>query len=292
MTRPPFTESHVHFFDLRHEQLRYEWLEPQAADPELGDYSAIKALRYWPEDFLGETRFDNVEHVIHVQAAIGTDQPVAETEWLQECSDRTGIPHGIVAYCDLAAHDAPDVLERHIRASPLVCGIRDLRYDDYLVDRTWRLNYARLEQYGLVVCDDPLLEHMNAARALAHDYPNVTLCIDHAGFPRERTASYFESWRKSMAEIAAEQNTVVKISGLGMCDHSWTVESFRAWVLTSIELWGVERSFFGTNWPVDRLYSSYGDVLDAYLEIIGEFSATEQNALFRGTANRVFGLAG
>ena len=73
-----------------------------------------------------------------------------------------------------------------------------------------------------------------------------------------------------------------------MCDNAWTVDSFRPWVLACIEAFGTERTFFGTNWPVDRLYSSYGDVLDAYEEIIAGFSPAEQDALFSKNAERIF----
>jgi predicted TIM-barrel fold metal-dependent hydrolase len=75
-----------------------------------------------------------------------------------------------------------------------------------------------------------------------------------------------------------------------MCDHRWTLESIRPWVRSCLELWGPERAFFGTNWPVDRLFSSYGDVLDAYLELISDFSPAEQAALFSGNAKRLFAL--
>ena len=82
----------------------------------------------------------------------------------------------------------------------------------------------------------------------------------------------------------------MKISGLAMGDHEWTVDSLRPWVLASIDAFGVDRSFFGTNWPVDRIHSSYGDVLDAYAEIVSDFSDAEQRSLFSGNAKRVFGL--
>jgi predicted TIM-barrel fold metal-dependent hydrolase len=290
MAELPFTDTHVHFYDLQHAELRYEWLEPDApADPDLGDYGAIKAQRYWAEDFIAETRMHNLDQVVHVQAAIGTKDPVAETCWLQEAADRTGVPHGIVAYADLAASDVRDVLERHL-AHRNVCGIRDLRYDGYLTDDAWIAGFATLEELGLVCCDDPLLEHMSHALDLARRFPGITVCIDHAGFPRERSNDYFRAWREQIEALAGADNTVVKISGLGQCDHDWTVESIRPWVLASIEAFGVERSFFGTNWPVDRLFSSYGDVVDAYAEIVSDFTASEQRALFSGNANRVFGL--
>jgi predicted TIM-barrel fold metal-dependent hydrolase len=93
-----------------------------------------------------------------------------------------------------------------------------------------------------------------------------------------------------MREIASVENTVVKISGLGMGDHRWTVDSLRPWVLECIDAWGPSRAFFGTNWPVDRLYSSYGDVVDAYRELVDDFTHDERAALFSGNAERVFRL--
>ena len=84
----------------------------------------------------------------------------------------------------------------------------------------------------------------------------------------------------------------VKMSGLGMGDHRWSPGSIRPWVLACIELWGTDRAFFGTNWPVDRLYSSYCDVVEAYGQIIEDFTDAEIAALWSGTADRVFKLGG
>jgi predicted TIM-barrel fold metal-dependent hydrolase len=285
-----FTDTHVHFHDHDVPGLRYEWLEPGAGeDEDLGDYGAIRSDRYRAEDFLRETRFHSVGRVVHVQAAPGTPDPVEETRWLQAAADRTGVPHGIVAGADLCAPDRDDVLRRHLE-SPALRGIRDLRYDGYLTDERWEEGFTRLGELGLVCCDDPLLEHYGAAAALAARHPETTLCIDHAGFPRRRDRAYFAQWRDLMGKLAGVPSIVVKISGLGMADHAWTVESLRPWVLTCIELFGTERSFFGTNWPVDRLFSSYGDVVDAYAEIISGFSDDEQRALLSGNANRIFRL--
>jgi predicted TIM-barrel fold metal-dependent hydrolase len=290
MARLPFTDTHVHFYDFSHPTLQWDWLVPEAEpDPDLGDYAAIKARRFDPDDFLGETRFQNVERVVHVQAATGSPDPVEETRWLQEHADRVGIPHGIVAYADLADPDLERTLERHA-AFPNLRGVRDLRYDDYLTNDGWLRGLAALERFELVVCDDPLVEHMPELARVAARHPGLTVCIDHAGFPRRRDASYFQEWNSAMALLAQRDNTVVKISGLGMCDHRWTIDSLRPWVTSCIELWGPRRAFFGTNWPVDRLFSSYGDVLDAYAELIAGASEQEQRDLFSGNARRIFRL--
>jgi predicted TIM-barrel fold metal-dependent hydrolase len=68
----------------------------------------------------------------------------------------------------------------------------------------------------------------------------------------------------------------------------WTDDSLRPWVLGSIDAFGTQRAVFGTNWPVDRMYSSYPDLVCAYDRLIAGFSAGERTALFSGNAERVF----
>jgi predicted TIM-barrel fold metal-dependent hydrolase len=288
----PFTDTHVHFWDRDESGLRYAWLEPDGdPDPDLGDYGAIKSQRYLPEDFTAETRFAGVRKVIHVQAAVGMEDPVAETQWVQRMHASRGVPHAIVAAADLSRPDALNILERQA-AFPAVRAVRDLRYDGYLTDPVWQRGYAHLARFGLICCDDPAVEDMTAAAELARRHPETIYCVDHAGFPRRRDPEYFRAWRSGMRGIAAVENTVVKVSGLGMGDPAWTVDSLRPWVVECIDAWGVERAFFGSNWPVDRLFSSYGDVIDTYRELIGDLHEREQRALLSGNADRVFGLGG
>jgi predicted TIM-barrel fold metal-dependent hydrolase len=291
MAEIPFVDTHVHFWDRSLPELGgYDWLEPGGdPHPVMGEHGAIKMPLYRADDFLAETRFSNVSKSVHVQAALGIEDPVEETRWLQAFADRIGHPHGIVAYADLAAPAAEGVLDRHL-AYANVRGIRDFRYDDYHTDPAWERGLRLLGPRGLVLCDDPLLEQMGDCAAVAARNPEVTYCVDHAGFPKERSDAYFAEWSKGMRTIAAVPSTVVKISGLGMVDHAWTVDSIRPWVIECIDAWGIDRAFFGTNWPVDRLYSSYGDLIGAYAQIIAGFTGEEQAKLFHGNAERTFRL--
>jgi predicted TIM-barrel fold metal-dependent hydrolase len=290
VSRPQFTDTHVHFYDLRRGDLTYDWLRPGGDAAEaavLGDYSAIRAERYWGDDFLRETRFAGVGHVVHVQAAVGSADPVAETGWLADLKARTGTPDVAVVYIDLAANSAADILARHLEFG-FVRGVRDLRYDDYLTNPRWHRGFGMLARNQLVCCDAPAVTDVAAVTALLRAHPDVTYCLDHAMMPRARTPEYFAQWNDALGRLAQLPNTVIKISGLGQVDHEWTVESLRPWVLACIETFGTERSFFGTNWPVDRLYSSYGDLLDAYNQIVSDFSETERVQLFSGSADRIF----
>jgi predicted TIM-barrel fold metal-dependent hydrolase len=283
----PFVDTHIHYWDLKDPQLRYLWLEPDWIHPILGNVDALKVLLYGADQYLAETRFQNVAKAVHVQAAIGIDDPVQETRWLQAQADRVGFPQGIVGHCDLTSADAQATIERHLESANFR-GVRDFGQGDYLADPAWRRGYGLLGEPELVFCLDTTWQEADKVRSLAEEHPGVVLCIDHAGFPRARDDDYFAHWRTGMSTMAGAPNVVCKISGLGMCDNHWTVDSIRPWVLACIEIFGVERSFFGSNWPVDRLYSSYGDVVDAYAAIISDFTAAEQAALFSGNAERVF----
>lgn len=287
MAELPFVDTHVHFYDLQNPNLYYVWLEAGWKHPILGDIEAIQAQRYWADDFVAESRFANVSKSIHVQAALGIKDPVEETRWLQAFADRLGHPHGIVAEVHLGQPDAAEVLERHMQYANMR-GVRDFGQGDYPLDPTWRAGFAHLEKHDLVACLDSSPETYDQIRSLALAFPNITISLDHAGFPRRRDDEYFAFWKKELQSLAEAPNVIIKISGLGMCDNRWSVDSLRPWVMACIESFGVERSIFGTNWPVDRLYSSYPDVVNAYAKLIKGFSPDEQVAMFSANAERYF----
>ena len=283
-----FVDSHVHYYDMQHPELVYGHWQPGVPHHTLGwQIQKLAERNYIAEDYIAETRNSNVTKSVHVQAAIGSPDPVTETEWLQEAAERTGFPHGIVAHADLRDPGVGAVLERHCQ-SPNMRGIRDFSYGDYLVEPDYHRGFALFEQFNLVSSMPAQWQDMEKVRDLAHKFPNITIVVDHTGMPDERTDEYFEQWKRGVAVAASCDNVRWKISGLGMGDHDWTVDSIRPWVLASIETVGVERCFFGTNWPVDWLWSTYDELIDAYTEIISDFSRDEQIRLFSGTAEEIY----
>jgi predicted TIM-barrel fold metal-dependent hydrolase len=287
MTEIPFVDTHFHLHDMKRPELRYSWLEPEAIHGFLGNIDALKAQHYWIDDYLAEIRFSNVPKAIHVQAALGTPDPVNETKWLQAFADRTGYPQGIVAECHLAQPDAESVLERHMQYAN-VRGIRDFGDGRYLVDPAWRSGFGFLERHNLVSCVDTRIQFFDDLLDLAAAFPNIMICVDHCAIPEARDDAYYQRWSKAMQRLARADNVVMKISGLGMMDRLWTIDSLRRWVLGSIEAFGVDRVVFGTNWPVDRMFSSYPDLINAYAAIIGGFSRDEQTKMFSRNAESLF----
>lgn len=285
----PFVDTHIHLYDLKLPQLRHDWLEPDAIHPFLGNIDALKAPRYWLDDYVAETRFSNVSKAVHVQCAGATPNPVEETRWLQSEADRTGFPLAIVAECHLASTQAERILEGHMEFAGMR-GIRDYNVGDvdYLVDPAWRRGCRLLAPRGLVACIDTRWQRFDQLLDLAGHLPDTIFCVDHCAIPEARTEDYFQSWRKGMSELRRAENIVVKISGLGMHDRRWTIDSLRPWVLAAIEAVGPDRIIFGTNWPVDRMFSSLPDLVDAYATIVAGFGLDERRAMFSGNAERLF----
>ena len=288
MEKLEFVDSHVHFYDMQHPELFYGHWQPDVNPPLIGkQMRKLGERNFLAEDFIEITRASNVTKAVHVQAAIGSEDPVKETEWLEEAAERTGFPHAIVAHADLRDPNVEPVLERHCEF-PRMRGVRDFSYGDFLVADDFHRGYALLEKYNLHASIAAQCQDMEKLVALANKFPNTVIVIDHAGNPAERNDEYFELWKQGMATAATAGNIICKISGLGMGDHNWTVESIRPWVLGCIEAFGVERSIFATNWPVDSLFSSYDTLIQAYTEIISDFSEDEKRALFARNTEELY----
>jgi predicted TIM-barrel fold metal-dependent hydrolase len=87
-----------------------------------------------------------------------------------------------------------------------------------------------------------------------------------------------------MRAVAQRPNVTVKVSALGTNDHAWTRASIEPFVRETIEIFGPSRTMFGSNFPVDSLYSSFAELYGAFEEITDDLPDAERRALFAGTA--------
>jgi predicted TIM-barrel fold metal-dependent hydrolase len=284
---PEVVDTHVHFWDRRRTDLEYGWLDGDGAEATLGDLDGLRAVRYSVPELRADTRMHGVTQVVHMSAA--TSGHLDETRWLQGLGEATGWPDAIVAGFDLAAPDAAATLERH-REHDRLRGVRDMRDGSILADPAFRRGYARLSGTGLVFCHTVGTDHVAAARDLVRAFPDVVLCIDQSGMPESRDAEYLRTWSAALATLADEPNVVCKISSLGVHDHDWTPQSRRPWIRALLETFGPDRCLYGSNWPVERLYSGYGDALGAFRAAIGDLTEAEQAGVLAGNARRVFRL--
>ena len=132
--------------------------------------------------------------------------------------------------------------------------------------------------------------HLDAAFALAADFPGTTIVLNHTGLPSDRSAIGLEHWRAAMARLSDAGNVNVKISGIGVPGQAWTADANRYVVRETIAMFGVERCMFASNFPVDRLAGSYRDIFDGFLTITEHLPESDRRKLFHDNAVRIYRL--
>ncbi|KUM43258.1 amidohydrolase family protein [Pseudomonas sp. EpS/L25] len=293
----PIIDAHHHLYDLKRNY--YPWLQDGVKPIVFGDYTAI-CQSYLVEDFLADARRQNLVKSVHLDVGYDPRDPVGETRWLQEMADSHGFPHGIVGYADLSRGDVADILDAH-REHRNFRGIRQsLNYHPdptktYL-DRSgvsnetaWRRGFAELAGRSLSFDLQIYYPQMEDSYQLAKAFPDTQIILDHTGMQVDGPA-HFQAWRSAMSRLAQAPNVACKISGLGMGDWQWTSESIRPYVLAAIEIFGVERCMFASNFPVDKLFSSYDALIEAFKAITADFSYAERLRLFHDNAQGFYRL--
>jgi predicted TIM-barrel fold metal-dependent hydrolase len=207
----------------------------------------------------------------------------------------------VVAQAWLDRDDAADVLARQA-ACPLVRGIRHkpraAPSPDAVVpgapgsmgDPRWRGGFAHLGRLGLSFDLQTPWWHLGEAAALARAFPDTLIVLNHTGLPADRSPEGLRGWREAMARLARKPNVAVKISGLGVPGQPWTAASNREVVLRTIDLFGVERAMFASNFPVDRLVASFDTIYGGFKAIVRDFSPGDRHRLFHDNAVRLYRL--
>jgi predicted TIM-barrel fold metal-dependent hydrolase len=233
---------------------------------------------------------------------------------------------GIVAHTDLRAGGLLDeALAAHEEAAGgLLKGIRHAGARDphpevlmiagdapegLYADGDFRRGMRTLGQRGLSY-DTWHYHHQNRAfRDLARAVPDTIMVLDHFGTPlgvgpySGQRESIFEAWEKDVASIAACDNVVAKLGGLAMPDNGfgWMgrekpptsdefVQAQRRYYLHMIDCFGPDRCMFESNFPVDKLSIAYPILWNGLKKIVAHFSEDEKDAMFRGTATRIYRL--
>jgi len=114
--------------------------------------------------------------------------------------------------------------------------------------------------------------------------------LNHTGFPWDRSEAGIAAWRDAMRAIAGCPNVHLKLSELGLKDAAWTVDSNRGVVRDAVEIFGVERCMWASNFPVAGLRVGYQAQIEGMLEILGDLSADETDRVFRRNAAAFYAI--
>ena len=271
-------DAHQHFWRI--ERGNYGWMD--GAGP-------ILRRDYLPSDLLPTLRRRGVEKTVLVQAA----PTVAETEFMLDLAEANDFIAGVVGWIDLESDGFRDDLARLMRRQKFV-GLRPMLQD--LEDDRWILRpkvldaLAHIADAGLafdILVYPRHLPHVVEAMAAA---PALRAVLDHMAKP-PLASGKLEPWRTDIARLAALPNIHCKVSGLVTeADHArWSVADLAPVVEHVVACFGPGRLMWGSDWPVCRLASDYGEALAAAMLALPA-ALRGDAAVFGGNAEQFYRL--
>ncbi len=257
-------------------------------------------------------------------------RPVGETEFVVQATQglapgQPKVAAGIVCMADLMLGDAVvPVLDAQLEAGqgrlrgvrtmtsshPEVASMFGKMPAHRLLDAQWRKGASHLAARGLVCEVYAFHTQLDEVVDLARNLPDLTIVLNHLGTPlnsgpyEHRREQAFSEWQAAMARVARCPNVVLKLGGAGIHvvgfrfheqalppDSLALAQAFKPYVHTCIELFGVERCMFESNFPVDKGQFGYKALWNAFKRLSSGCSAEEKAQLFAATAARVYRLA-
>jgi predicted TIM-barrel fold metal-dependent hydrolase len=288
-------DAHHHIW----RQADLPWLTGPMQPRIFGPYEPIRR-DYSIEEYLGDLAGSGVTRSVYVQTNWATDRFEDEAAWVQRTANEHGWPHAIVAYADLGVDDVRSQLDRLARY-PLVRGVRmQLHWHDNPLyrfaarpdlcdDPVIRRNVARLADFGYSFDLQVFASQMAGAARLAKACPQVTFILQHAGMLEDLSPQGRAAWREGMRRLADCPNVVCKLSGLGTFIHRNDSAHVADVVAETVAIFGAERCLFGSNFPIEKLWTGYRELIDAFAAA-APLGAEQRDAILRTTATRVYRL--
>ena len=289
-------DAHHHIW----RQADLPWLMGPMQPRIFGPYEAIRR-DYSIDEYLSDVHGSGVTRSVYVQTNWAKGQFEDEAAWVQRAADERGWPHAIVAYADITVDDVRPQLDR-LKRYRLLRGVRmQLHWHDNPLyrfaaspglcdDPVIQRNVAQLADYDLTFDLQVFAPQMASAARLAEACPRVTFILQHAGMLEDLSQVGRAAWREGMEKLAACPNVVSKLSGLGTFIHRNDPAHIADVVAETVALFGGERCLFGSNFPIEKLWTSYRTLVDAFRAAAAPLGAQERDALFRTTASRVYRL--
>ena len=267
-------DAHHHLWDLS--KVHYPWLEAKGVVRFFGNPTPIQR-NYLLKEFRENAKVEGFLASVHIQ--VGAADPVAEAMWIDSIAEANpDWPLVQVVHCDLTSSTLDKDLDL-FQTIPSIRGVRqivgrsseedtksgtnDLLNSSAFCDGLAELGNRNLS-FDLQLTPELIEEAANVLSAA----PQTKTALCHAGSPGDRSEQGLAKWSKNLRLLSNIENVFCKISGLGMFDHGWTQNSITPIINECIDQFGSSRCMFGSNFPVDSLYSDYSSLIQAYRNIV------------------------
>ena len=264
------TDSHVHFWNLS--RLDYPWLKDV---PQINVNSELA-------EFEKATQLIAIEAIVFVQCeclANQYEQEIAYVTALAAMDDRI---KAIIPYFPLCNKNIGKPLNS-LTQNSLIKGIRRLEEEpvSLYMQPQFLANLKILKEYNLSFDLGIKSHQMEATIRLLDKVPDNRYILDHMAKPPIKSGG-FNTWYKQLKEIAAHPNVYCKLSGLTTEANwdSWNMDDLEPYFAAALELFGVNRLCFGSDWPVVNLGSNYANWLGTALDLCVDLNSEDKRRIF------------
>ena len=272
-------DSHQHFWQVG--RFDYPWMTS-----DLG----VLYRDYLPDDLAPILERNGVKQTVLVQAS----NSVAESRWLLDLADANPFIAGVVGWVDLMSAEIEAQLDE-LCAHPKFKGVRHLvetePRDDWLILPAVLLGLRKVSERGLSYDLLVHTRHLRFVPQVAESCPDLNLVIDHLAKP-PIARNEIKEWSEALKPVARYPNIHCKLSGLVTEANwsSWQTDDLRPYVEYVLELFGVERMMFGSDYPVCLLAASYDMVLESFQELLKELGDSDRDKIFSKNAAKFYRL--
>jgi len=294
MKSVPTIDAHHHIWRLHD----LPWLSGPPAPRIFGPYQPI-CRDYSIDEFRSDTAGCDIVKSVYVQTNWPAGKSYDEARWVQSISDATGWPHANVAHADLANPDLGTLI-KHLAKLPITRGIRQQLHwhensqyrfaprPDVMNDADWRRGLAMLADHGLLFELQIFTGQMANGARLARSIPDTIFVLEHAGMLEDMSPRGWQLWREGMVALAKSPNVNVKLSGLGTFVHACREEVMGPIVREAVAVFGADRCFYGSNFPIEKLWTDYDTLYRTFRNTIAHLNESEQIAILHDTAARLY----
>jgi predicted TIM-barrel fold metal-dependent hydrolase len=289
----PVIDAHHHIW----RQADLPWLQGPTVPRIFGTYDSIK--RDYPiEEFLENIEGTGVVASVYVQTNWPPANAVDEVAWVDGEAERTGWPHAIVGFVDFLSDNAPATIAAQARFARMR-GVRQQLHwheneqyrfasrPDICDDPTFRRNLSRIAEHGWLFELQLFASQMESGTRLAEALPEIVFVLEHAGMLEDRSRAGHALWRDGMKRLADQPNVHTKLSGLGTFLHRLDRQHMADVIGETIDIFGPERCLWGSNFPIEKMWTDYASLLDAARAAIPEKHRT---AVLAENAARLYRL--
>lgn len=294
MKSVPTVDAHHHIWRLND----LPWLSGAQVPRIFGPYQPI-CRDYSIDEYRSDITGCDIVKSVYVQTNWPAGQSCEEARWVQSVSDAIGWPHANVAHADLADPDVGCLIKR-LAELPAVRGIRQqlhwhensqyrfAPHPSVMDDADWRRGLAMLADHGLLLELQIFASQMADGARLARSFSDTVFVLEHAGMLEDMSPGGWQLWREGMMGLAGCPNVNVKLSGLGTFVHACREDVMTPIVRETVAMFGADRCFYGSNFPIEKLWTDYATLYRTFRKAIAHLSESEQVAILHDTAARLY----